>query len=108
MFSTTIFSPRCFWLWIKLITADFNPLKLKSYVPSSHARGKLYTSSPSCANRSICIIRSEEHTSELQSRFDLVCRLLLEKKNICKKTATSYIVPDDMSYTVTLRYITRA
>src|SRR5699024_12863540 len=26
-------------------------------------------------------MRSEEHTSELQSRFDLVCRLLLEKKN---------------------------
>src|SRR2546428_7541353 len=26
--------------------------------------------------------RSEEHTSELQSRSDLVCRLLLEKKNI--------------------------
>src|SRR5207249_11145545 len=25
--------------------------------------------------------RSEEHTSELQSSFDLVCRLLLEKKN---------------------------
>src|SRR5699024_11480631 len=25
-------------------------------------------------------LRSEEHTSELQSRFDLVCRLLLEKK----------------------------
>src|SRR5699024_6870587 len=25
--------------------------------------------------------RSEEHTSELQSRFDLVCRLLLEEKN---------------------------
>src|SRR5207249_8592978 len=31
-------------------------------------------------------VRSEEHTSELQSRFDLVCRLLLEKKkkNITK------------------------
>src|SRR5699024_11302681 len=28
-----------------------------------------------------CRGRSEEHTSELQSRFDLVCRLLLEKKN---------------------------
>src|SRR5207249_8889976 len=28
------------------------------------------------------IDRSEEHTSELQSRFDLVCRLLLEKKKI--------------------------
>src|SRR5207249_6501833 len=29
--------------------------------------------------------RSEEHTSELQSRFDLVCRLLLEKKKNKKK-----------------------
>src|SRR5438874_13416265 len=27
------------------------------------------------------LVRSEEHTSELQSRRDLVCRLLLEKKN---------------------------
>src|SRR2546428_3613974 len=32
--------------------------------------------------------RSEEHTSELQSRSDLVCRLLLEKKK--KKTTYSY------------------
>src|SRR5699024_5102906 len=32
------------------------------------------------------VLRSEEHTSELQSRFDLVCRLLLEKK---KPTTTS-------------------
>src|SRR5207249_5268794 len=31
---------------------------------------------------SIVSDRSEEHTSELQSRFDLVCRLLLEKKKI--------------------------
>src|SRR5207249_12041854 len=29
--------------------------------------------------------RSEEHTSELQSRFDLVCRLLLEKKKTNEK-----------------------
>src|SRR5699024_11920508 len=28
----------------------------------------------------VAVFRSEEHTSELQSRFDLVCRLLLEKK----------------------------
>src|SRR5699024_12564934 len=32
--------------------------------------------------------RSEEHTSELQSRFDLVCRLLLEKK---KRNLLSFI-----------------
>src|SRR5690625_6471383 len=31
-------------------------------------------------------IRSEEHTSELQSRGHLVCRLLLEKKNIILST----------------------
>src|SRR5699024_11560116 len=30
--------------------------------------------------------RSEEHTSELQSRFDLVCRLLLEKKKESRKS----------------------
>src|SRR5689334_24838991 len=30
--------------------------------------------------RSVSLARSEEHTSELQSQFHLVCRLLLEKK----------------------------
>src|SRR5574340_1365618 len=33
--------------------------------------------------------RSEEHTSELQSPKDLVCRLLLEKKNRGARSATS-------------------
>src|SRR5699024_11994404 len=36
--------------------------------------------------RSVRKARSEEHTSELQSRFDLVCRLLLEKKKKIKNT----------------------
>src|SRR6266540_7340121 len=35
--------------------------------------------------------RSEEHTSELQSHHDLVCRLLLEKKK--KKNQTSWVAP---------------
>src|SRR5699024_11670433 len=34
------------------------------------------------------VARSEEHTSELQSRFDLVCRLLLEKKKSRNSDAT--------------------
>src|SRR5690625_6868806 len=35
------------------------------------------------ADKSVVVVaRSEEHTSELQSRGHLVCRLLLEKKNI--------------------------
>src|SRR2546430_4037193 len=32
-------------------------------------------------------VRSEEHTSELQSQSNLVCRLLLEKKNISNESA---------------------
>src|SRR4029434_11352288 len=30
----------------------------------------------------VCVCRSEEHTSELQSHLNLVCRLLLEKKQL--------------------------
>src|SRR2546429_7091204 len=41
--------------------------------------------------------RSEEHTSELQSRLHLVCRLLLEKK---KKTNTSKYAATYMSHSV--------
>src|SRR5438874_10277652 len=37
--------------------------------------------------------RSEEHTSELQSRRDLVCRLLLEKKNKQNKKRTLAPLP---------------
>src|SRR2546430_10811898 len=39
--------------------------------------------------------RSEEHTSELQSQSNLVCRLLLEKKNI---TSASSLLSDLISY----------
>src|SRR5207249_9548867 len=52
----------------------FYPLADSSYVTTSTRRQ-----------------RSEEHTSELQSRFDLVCRLLLEKKkkkNIMRYTSS--------------------
>src|SRR2546430_12725506 len=35
--------------------------------------------------------RSEEHTSELQSQSNLVCRLLLEKKNSQSRTLTSWM-----------------
>src|SRR6266513_5588154 len=35
-------------------------------------------------------VRSEEHTSELQSRFDLVCRLLLEKQKPVVFSSVSY------------------
>src|SRR5438034_6909729 len=38
--------------------------------------------------------RSEEHTSELQSHSDLVCRLLLEKKNLWNPSKRREVIPD--------------
>src|SRR5438034_6980709 len=42
--------------------------------------------------RNIAAVRSEEHTSELQSHSDLVCRLLLEKKKKKKKPMNNKIL----------------
>src|SRR5207249_8767393 len=47
---------------------------------SSRRRSQNLTSIRFGGEKSCASKRSEEHTSELQSRFDLVCRLLLEKK----------------------------
>src|SRR2546421_8209401 len=50
---------------------------------ASTARNAVSDESTPPESPTIPLVRSEEHTSELQSRSDLVCRLLLEKK---KKT----------------------
>src|SRR2546427_7753336 len=49
--------------------------------------GEVHLPSPNLAHMLNIIARSEEHTSELQSQSNLVCRLLLEKK----KKSTNYI-----------------
>src|SRR5206468_10531149 len=64
------------------------PLKCTASGTGGFHRGT--SCSFSCWTMSLGEIRSEEHTSELQSRSDLVCRLLLEKKK--KKQHTSYIL----------------
>src|SRR2546429_7261226 len=56
------------------------------FVREAHAQGidifRIFDSLNSIKNMRVAIdARSEEHTSELQSRLHLVCRLLLEKKN---------------------------
>src|SRR6266704_931336 len=50
--------------------------------------------------------RSEEHTSELQSRFDLVCRLLLEKKK--KILRRAYAGMNSLEDTVQRRHVSKA
>src|SRR5207249_9386570 len=47
---------------------------------AASAANALLADSSAGGRRQEYLRRSEEHTSELQSRFDLVCRLLLEKK----------------------------
>src|SRR5437868_12714098 len=53
------------------------------------AGGKLFQLVAQLQHHALRDKRSEEHTSELQSRFDLVCRLLLEKKKKNKKHNTN-------------------
>src|SRR2546428_9146115 len=56
-------------------------------------------------HRPAALVRSEEHTSELQSRSDLVCRLLLEKKKKIQKTSrilTDYITAVDRYRTASI------
>src|SRR3989449_5830149 len=68
---TTLFRSRRRPLRIRIERAprgSGDPLDQRSR-PLGHGVGRCYA------------IRSEEHTSELQSRLHLVCRLLLEKKN---------------------------
>src|SRR2546422_6590881 len=47
-------------------------------------------------------VRSEEHTSELQSRLHLVCRLLLEKKKKSMKGSARVSTPRPQDYTTTV------
>src|SRR6266567_8578234 len=74
-----------FFFFNDTATTEIYTLSLHDALPiygCGHRRGWLPNGawkSPSCPPRAI-IRRSEEHTSELQSQSNLVCRLLLEKK----------------------------
>src|SRR5699024_5352951 len=60
--------------------ADFVFLGVKPWMMADTLRGLAPGLEADTVLVSMAAGRSEEHTSELQSRFDLVCRLLLEKK----------------------------
>src|SRR5438034_2029064 len=80
-----------FFFFNDTATTEIYTLSLHDALPISTSRFSTRTARPSpglCAACSMPVCRSkersEEHTSELQSHSDLVCRLLLEKK---KKSA---------------------
>src|SRR5438105_10142888 len=83
-----LISLPCRFLFFFTITAttDIYTLSLHDALPISIHPGFGFLSENAhfaevCRSCKIGKPRSEEHTSELQSRVDLVCRLLLEKKN---------------------------
>src|SRR5215204_5334826 len=70
-----------FFFFNDTATTEIYTLSLHDALPISSSPASATTTSPfraSCCLRTTT--RSEEHTSELQSHSDLVCRLLLEKK----------------------------
>src|SRR5699024_12410922 len=54
----------------------------RSHPPDEHRGSEVVGDLHGQRHRRGDVRRSEEHTSELQSRFDIVCRLLLEKKTL--------------------------
>src|SRR5207237_8175106 len=85
---SSLHSVLFFLFFFVAATSDFYTLSLHDALPIfSCPRGRTAASGfvATCpgTNRlhEECSMRSEEHTSELQSHLNLVCRLLLEKKN---------------------------
>src|SRR5256885_11482333 len=69
-----------------LFRSGYNPLELAAYADYAEAaEGNPRVIDGLAATH----VRSEEHTSELQSPCNLVCRLLLEKKNITRTLTSS-------------------
>src|SRR5699024_12004277 len=71
------------WTPLSLANGSYYQVRRRLSLPR-HNTCPAHHKNPSAlpqADGFILLLRSEEHTSELQSRFDLVCRLLLEKKN---------------------------
>src|SRR5215468_12779365 len=85
-FQMLIHAQSCvfFFFFNDTATTEIYTLSLHDALPISSARSGDCQSSPSSPATRSSRCRSEEHTSELQSHHDLVCRLLLEKKK--KKT----------------------
>src|SRR5206468_8999363 len=93
-----------FFFFMNTATTEIYTLSLHDALPIFVATAWLLSFAPSLTTTSIVravvsgfsLVRSEEHTSELQSRSDLVCRLLLEKKKK-KQIAIDRHTPDRKS-----------
>src|SRR5207249_9295043 len=73
------------------ISDAFSPMARRGS-PATGSSNASAASSPRSPNG--CRNRSEEHTSELQSRFDLVCRLLHEQKKDSQGDGAEHFAPE--------------
>src|SRR5438132_13214530 len=73
-------SPPLLFFFNDTATTEIYTLSLHAALPISPRRTTTPFSCLTTSWRNSSAVRSEEHTSELQSHSDLVCRLLLEKK----------------------------
>src|SRR3974377_2623786 len=72
-----------FFFFNDTATTEIYTLSLHDALPISILEGRAVPQRAGLAGENRHIVpRSEEHTSELQSQFHLVCRLLLEKKKV--------------------------
>src|SRR2546422_5777386 len=89
----------CFFFFNDTATTEIYTLSLHDALPISDEQlGQALDVVPVLVGRAVIHlgavdeahhVRSEEHTSELQSRLHLVCRLLLEKKKSCSSCVAS-------------------
>src|SRR5947199_1553880 len=90
--SALLYSFYCFF-FIDTATTEIYTLSLHDALPifekTRHAAGLSMLKQKLERSRGILHVRSEEHTSELQSLRHLVCRLLLEKKKNYQKISNS-------------------
>src|SRR5271154_7573653 len=70
----------CFFFFNDTATTEIYTLSLHDALPISSCHPRCRASAAPSPTQTLPNSRSEEHTSELQSHVNLVCRLLLEKK----------------------------
>src|SRR5437763_3876049 len=81
---TTLFRSEEYALYRQQLSAKLVDVSNSEYRPwRDHTEPRWWRPAPAH--------RSEEHTSELQSPMYLVCRLLLEKKNVNKATTSAWL-----------------
>src|SRR5256885_9660810 len=88
---TTLFRSKADQPLVRFDIADLETQKAQAEARIAQQQARLERLQHGARPEEKAQARSEEHTSELQSPCNLVCRLLLEKKKISDYSSTHYI-----------------